>query len=109
MRLIETARNRVRAVVDQEMVNAYWQIGREIVEDEQKRERRAEYGKAVIESLAVELTVRHGKGLLRVTFWRCDVFILVSQFSTHCALNCPGPITVNCSRSRRNRNALSTK
>lgn len=34
--IIETARNRVRSVVDHEMVRAYWKIGREIVEDEQK-------------------------------------------------------------------------
>ncbi len=31
--IIETARNRVRTVVDTEMVRAYWEIGREIVED----------------------------------------------------------------------------
>ena len=60
--IIETARNRVQSVVDHEMVRAYWEIGREIVEDEQKGEKRAEYGKAVIEGLAAELTNRHGKG-----------------------------------------------
>jgi len=60
--IIETARKRIQSVIDHEMVSAYWQIGREIVEDEQKGEKRAEYGKAVIENLAVELTIRHGKG-----------------------------------------------
>lgn len=60
--IIETARNRVRSVVDHEMVCAYWQIGREIVEDEQKGERRAEYGKAQIRNLSRELTQLHGKG-----------------------------------------------
>lgn len=60
--IIETARKRVQSVVDHEMVRAYWEIGREIVEDEQKGEKRAEYGKAVIEGLAIELSSRHGKG-----------------------------------------------
>lgn len=60
--IIEIARKRVQSVVDHEMVCAYWDIGREIVEDEQKGEKRAEYGKAVIQNLSLELTHRHGKG-----------------------------------------------
>ena len=60
--IINSARNRVQSVVDHEMVCAYWEIGREIVEDEQKGEKRAEYGKAVIQNLSHELTHRHGKG-----------------------------------------------
>lgn len=60
--IIETARNRVQSVVDHEMVRAYWEIGREIVEDEQKGEKRAEYGKFLIQNLSHELTHRHGKG-----------------------------------------------
>jgi predicted nuclease of restriction endonuclease-like (RecB) superfamily len=60
--IIVTARNRLQSVVDHEMVRAYWEIGREIVEDEQQGEKRAEYGKAVIEGLASDLTQRHGKG-----------------------------------------------
>jgi len=60
--IIETARKRIQSVVDHEMVRAYWEIGREIVEDEQQGEQRAEYGKALIENLAKELTATHGKG-----------------------------------------------
>lgn len=60
--IIETARKRVQSIVDHEMVRAYWDIGHEIVEDEQKGEKRAEYGKAVIQNLSLELTHRHGKG-----------------------------------------------
>lgn len=60
--IIETARKRVRSVVDHEMVRAYWEIGREIVEDAQKGEKRAEYGKFLIQNLSHELTNRHGKG-----------------------------------------------
>ncbi len=60
--IIETARRRIQSVVDHEMVRAYWEIGLEIVEDEQQGEQRAEYGKALIDNLAKELTARHGKG-----------------------------------------------
>ena len=60
--IIETARNRVRTVIDSEMVRAYWEIGREIVEDEQHGENRAGYGEYLIKKLAQELTDRYGKG-----------------------------------------------
>jgi hypothetical protein len=74
--IIEKARNRIQSVVDHEMVAAYWQIGCEIVEDEQRGEVRAEYGKAVIENLAVELTARHGKGFDRSNLWNMRAFYL---------------------------------
>ena len=74
--IIETARKRIQSIVDHEMVRAYWEIGREIVEDEQQGEQRAEYGKALIENLAKELTVRHGKGFDRSNLWNMRGFFL---------------------------------
>ena len=44
------------------MVNAYWEIGRRIVEFEQLGETRAEYGKGVLKRLSQQLTVDFGKG-----------------------------------------------
>ena len=44
------------------MVRAYFEIGREIVEEEQKGKDRAEYGKAIIKNLSNELTKQHGRG-----------------------------------------------
>lgn len=60
--IIETARNRVQTVIDTEMVRAYWEIGREIVEDEQQGEKRAGYGEYLLKNLSQELTTKHGKG-----------------------------------------------
>lgn len=60
--IIETAHNRVRAVIDAEMVRAYWEIGREIVVDEQNGEKRAGYGEYLLKNLSHELTAKHGKG-----------------------------------------------
>jgi predicted nuclease of restriction endonuclease-like (RecB) superfamily len=60
--IIETARKRVQSVVDHEMVRAYWEIGREIVEDEQKGEKRAGYGEHLLKNLTTVLTTQYGKG-----------------------------------------------
>jgi predicted nuclease of restriction endonuclease-like (RecB) superfamily len=44
------------------MVVAYWLIGREIVEEVQSGENRAEYGKQVIGNLSKRLNSKYGKG-----------------------------------------------
>lgn len=60
--LLENARNKVVVAVNQTIVLTYFEIGRMIVEDEQKGESRAEYGKAVLKDLSLHLTKRFGKG-----------------------------------------------
>lgn len=44
------------------MVEAYWQIGRRIVEEEQQGKGRADYGTFLIKDLARQLTAEFGKG-----------------------------------------------
>lgn len=58
---------RVRAVqaVNAQITETYWQVGRHIVEFEQGGKTRADYGKALIASLAQDLGLRHGKGFSR--------------------------------------------
>ena len=60
--VLETARQSAYKAVNFAMVQAYWQIGRLIVEDEQNGENRAEYGKKVLDGLAERLTADFGKG-----------------------------------------------
>lgn len=60
--VVENARAHVNQTVNSTMVNAYWQIGRLIVENEQKGEVRAGYGKALLKQLSEFLTVEFGKG-----------------------------------------------
>ena len=60
--VLETARQSAYKAVNFAMVQAYWQIGRLIVEDEQNGESRAEYGKKTLEGLAERLTAEFGKG-----------------------------------------------
>jgi predicted nuclease of restriction endonuclease-like (RecB) superfamily len=60
--ILEQARVNVVRSVNSNMVLAYWLIGREIVEEAQAGEERAEYGKQVIKKLSRQLTDEFGKG-----------------------------------------------
>ena len=60
--ILEQARGNVVRVVNSNMVLANWLIGREIVQELQGGEERAEYGKRVVADLSTRLTERYGKG-----------------------------------------------
>jgi len=60
--ILEQARANVVRSVNSQMVIAYWLIGREIVQELQGGEKRAEYGKKVLTELAEKLTQRYNKG-----------------------------------------------
>ena len=56
------SRNQAYSAVNFAMVQAYWQIGRIIVEHEQNGNARAGYGKSVLQELSSHLTKDFGKG-----------------------------------------------
>jgi predicted nuclease of restriction endonuclease-like (RecB) superfamily len=56
-----TAKNKVYTAINFAMVEAYWEIGKEIVIAQGENE-RAEYGKGLIEYLSKALTAEFGKG-----------------------------------------------
>lgn len=60
--IIVNARNKALYAVNTEMVCTYWHIGKEIVEEEQKGERRAGYGKRLLGNLSRYLTLQFGSG-----------------------------------------------
>lgn len=60
--ILEQARANVVRSVNSNMVLAYWLIGREIVQELQGGEERAEYGKQVLEVLAKKLKQQYGTG-----------------------------------------------
>ncbi len=60
--ILEQARANVLRSVNSSMVLAYWLIGREIVQELQGGEERAEYGKQIIEDLSARLKGRFGRG-----------------------------------------------
>lgn len=58
---ISAARAKVYTVANAEMVKAYWNVGREIVEKQGGAD-RAKYGNGLIRSLSVKLTAEFGPG-----------------------------------------------
>ncbi len=74
--IVMSARRTAWRAVNDAMVGAYWQIGRAIVEEEQRGAVRAEYGKQLIESLSKRLTSDFGKGYDRSNLWNMRQFHL---------------------------------
>lgn len=60
--IIKQARGQVARTVNTAMVQAYWHLGREIVESEQVGQSRAEYGEALIRSVFEALQAQFGRG-----------------------------------------------
>ena len=61
-RILKNARQKAYTAVNSAMVEAYWEIGRRIVEEEQNGKETAEYGKEILQNLSKELTEEFGKG-----------------------------------------------
>ena len=60
--VIDSARNKVYQTANFAMVQAYWSVGRLIVEEEQQGQQRAAYGASLIKTLSKELVLEFGKG-----------------------------------------------
>ena len=60
--ILKSARQKAYNTINSVMVEAYWKIGRRIVEEEQNGKERAEYGKEILKNLSKELTEEFGKG-----------------------------------------------
>ena len=56
------ARQKAYTAVNTAMVEAYWLVGKRIVEEEQNGKERAKYGEYLLKSLSQELTLSFGKG-----------------------------------------------
>ena len=74
--IIDAARRSAARSVNAVMTAAYWMIGQHIVEFEQGGKERAEYGTALVERLAVDLTERFGRGFSVRTVWQMKAFYL---------------------------------
>ncbi len=62
VQILDQARSTVYKTANFEMVKAYWEIGRAIVEEEQQGKERANYGAHLLKELSVNLTHKYGKG-----------------------------------------------
>lgn len=66
--LIEQARKKVAATINQEMVILYWNIGKTIKKEIIKSD-RAEYGKQIVNSLSSQLVAKYGKSFSARNLW----------------------------------------
>lgn len=60
--VVYNARKHTYQAINAVMVEAYWEIGRRIVEEEQQGSERAAYGKELLKTISFELTSEFGKG-----------------------------------------------
>lgn len=75
--LMENARKDVAKQVNSILVRTYWEIGRIIIEEEQKRSDRAEYGKQLLIELSKKLSKEYGKGFSRSNLQNMRNFYLL--------------------------------
>ena len=74
--VLEQARAQSYRAVNFAMVQAYWNIGRIIVEEEQKGKTKADYGKQLIAELAKRLKADFGRGFDPSNLWHMRSFYL---------------------------------
>lgn len=74
--LIQQAREGVARAIDSGLVMLYWHVGQRIRQDVLK-EKRAEYGKKIVQSLAAQLEVEFGRGFGRSSLFNMVRFVEV--------------------------------
>ena len=77
--ILEQNRKSIAVAVNTAMVRAYYEIGRSIVENEQKGNVRAEYGKEILKNLSARLTANYGKGFSTTNLKQMRDFYLTYQ------------------------------
>jgi len=75
--ILHLARDNAYKQVNFIMVEAYWSIGKQIVEEEQNGKDRAAYGKSLIIELSKKLTLEFGRGFSKRNLWNMRQFYLV--------------------------------
>ncbi len=75
--LIQSARRSVSTVVDTFQVMTNFEIGRRIVEHEQKGAKRAAYGAELLKDLSARLTEEFGRGFSRSNLQNMRSFFLI--------------------------------
>lgn len=61
-KLLAEARRRTARSVNAILTATYWEVGRKIIEFEQKGKKRASYGETLLQRLSMDLTRRLGRG-----------------------------------------------
>src|SRR5690606_22765467 len=77
--LLQSARSSIVRTINQTMVQTYYEVGKMIVEEEQKGKDRAEYGKSLLQDLSKTLTREFGKGFSVTNIQQMRNFYLTYQ------------------------------
>jgi len=77
--LLRQGRVQAGRAVNTILLQTYWQIGRHIVEFEQKGKEKAEYGTELLNRLSKDLTLEYGKGFSRSNIFQIRQFYLKFQ------------------------------
>ena len=85
--LLAIGREKAAVQVNTILVHTYWEIGRYIVEFEQKGNEKAEYGSQLFERLSKDLTTAYGKGFTAQIFPICGLCICDFKNVRHCLTN----------------------
>jgi len=88
--ILQKARSKAYSAVNTSMVEAYWNIGKRIVEEEQQGKKRATYGEGILKNLSKALTVDFGKGFSYANLRNFRQFYLTYpdyENATHCVAN----------------------
>lgn len=72
--ILQSARDNAYRQVNFIMVEAYWNIGQQIVEEEQNGKDRAEYGSYLIKELSSKLSKDFGTGFSKQNLWNMRQF-----------------------------------
>ncbi len=79
--LLESARHTAAQTINAVLTSTYWEVGRRIVEFEQRGQLRAAYGEKLWSRLSTDLTARHGRGfsksniaLMRAFYLQWEIF-----------------------------------
>lgn len=92
----------MQKTIDAQMVNAYWLIGRDIVEEEQHGKRRAEYGKAILKGLSAKLQGKYKRG------FSVDILEKARKFFLTYQVGCYSQKSVTCRGNLNYQNWFQT-
>ncbi|MFH0798383.1 MAG: PDDEXK nuclease domain-containing protein [Candidatus Woesearchaeota archaeon] len=76
--ILERAKTEVCSQINHILVKSKWDIGRQIVEYEQKGNERAEYGSFLLKKLSGDLKIRYGKG-----FSQSNIYLMRQFYIKH--------------------------
>jgi predicted nuclease of restriction endonuclease-like (RecB) superfamily len=93
VQLLEQARHTAARSINTILTTTYWEIGRRIVEFEQKGERRAEYGRELLKRLSKDFTTQFGRGFSERNIEQMRLFYINWPISQTLSAKSPRPLS----------------